>query len=133
MTTDTPNTSSEPNAAADIRVQVGRDADNDIARITWSATDAPVSGPQEAKAMVLALWDADARNSLRIDLWTKDMTVDDMNDFFFQTLLTLGDTYKNATQNLELMAEIKTFAREFAEKASQAAQRAEANDLSKGA
>lgn len=111
------------NRTADIRVSVARDGQNDIERIRWSATDAPVSGPQDAKAMLLALWDADARTSLRIDLWTRDMTVDDMNDFFFQTLLTLGDTYKNATNNLELMAEIKTFAREFAEKAAQAAAR----------
>ncbi len=117
--------SKQAKQTADIRVHVERDAANDIERISWSATDAPISGPQEAKGMLLALWDAEARTSLRIDLWTKDMTVDDMNDFFFQTLLTLGDTYKNATNNLELMAEIKTFARVFAEKASSAAQRAE--------
>ena len=76
--------------------------------------------------MILALWDAEKRNSMRIDLWTKDMTVEDMNDFFFQTLLTMADTYKNATNNKDLMAEIKIFAREFAEKASQYERRAQA-------
>ncbi|ADI16040.1 hypothetical protein [Truepera radiovictrix] len=109
---------------ADIRIAVTRSGDGDIGRIRWSATDAPVSGPQDAKAMFLALWDAEARTSLRIDLWTHDMTVDDMNDFVFQTLLTLGDTYHNATKDVELMAEIKTFARTFAEKAAKAAARA---------
>ena len=103
---------------ADIHIRVQRDSRDDITSVRWSATDAPAPGPQDAKAMILALWDADARTSLRIDLWTKDMTVEDMNDFFFQTLLTLADTYRNATNNDELMSDIKHFAREFAEKAA---------------
>jgi gliding motility-associated protein GldC len=109
---------SQTNKTADIHVRVQRDAGDDIESIRWSATDAPVPGAQDARAMILALWDPEARNSLRIDLWTKDMTVEDMNDFFFQTLLTLADTYKNATNNTDIMADIKGFAREFAEKAA---------------
>ena len=106
------------NPTADIHIRVQRDARDDIDTIRWSATDAPLPGAQDARAMILALWDAQERNSLRIDLWTKEMSVEDMNDFFFQTLLTLADTYKNATNNDELMSDIKHFAREFAEKAS---------------
>ena len=104
--------------SADIHIRVVRDARNDIDTIRWSATDAPIPDDQDARAMILALWDAEERNSLRIDLWTKEMSVEDMNDFFFQTLLTLADTYKNATSNDEIMSDIKHFAREFAEKAS---------------
>jgi gliding motility-associated protein GldC len=93
-----------------------------IQGIEWEADEAPEPGKQQAKAMILALWDPKARNSLRIDLWTQDMSVDDMNDFFFQTLLSMADTYKNATNNKDLMAEIKMFARDFAEKAAKAKQ-----------
>lgn len=92
-----------------------------IQGIEWEADEAPEPGKQQAKAMILALWDPKTRNSLRIDLWTQDMSIDDMNDFFFQTLLSMADTYKNATNNKDLMAEIKIFAREFAEKASNVA------------
>lgn len=102
---------------SDIRLSVSSD-DEGIRDIAWEADEAPDPGVQHAKAMFLALWDADARNALRIDLWTRDLTVDDMNDFLFQTLLTLADTYRNATGDRELMADIKIFAREFAEKAS---------------
>lgn len=109
---------SRTNRSADIHVRVERNLQNDIDRIRWSATDAPTPGQQDARALILALWDAEARNSLRIDLWTKDMTVEDMNDFFFQTLLTMADTYRNATNNDEIMSDIKHFAREFAEKAA---------------
>lgn len=102
---------------SDIRLSVAMDGDG-VTDIAWEADDAPEPGTQHARAMLLSLWDPEARNALRIDLWTKEMTVEDMNDFFFQTLLTLADTYKNATGNQDLMAEIKMFAREFAEKAS---------------
>ncbi len=102
---------------SDIRLSVVRE-DESVSRITWEADDAPAVMNKEAKAMLLALWDAESRNSLRIDLWTQDMTVQDMNDFFYQTLLTMADTYQNATKNKGLMAEIKIFAREFADKAA---------------
>lgn len=107
---------------SNINLTVSMD-DDGVTAIKWSADDAPEPGIQDAKGMILALWDAKARNAMRIDLWTKDMTIDDMNDFFFQTFLSMADTYKSATNNKELMAEIKMFAREFAEKASKAAQR----------
>ena len=103
---------------SDIRLSVASD-DEGVRDILWEADDAPDQGRQKAKAMFLALWDADARNALRIDLWTRDLTVDDMNDFLFQTLLTLADTYRNATGDKELMSDIKIFAREFAQKASE--------------
>ncbi len=107
---------------SDIRLSVQMD-DEGVETIRWQADDAPEPGPQEAKAMILALWDAAARNSLRIDLWSKDMSVDDMNDFVFQTLLSLADSYERATNNRELMAEIKLFAQDFAEKAARSEQR----------
>ena len=102
---------------SEIRLAVQMD-DDGVTAIDWEADDAPEPGLQTAKAMILALWDPAARNSLRIDLWTKDMSVEDMNDFFFQTLLSMADTYKTATNNKGLMADIKIFAREFAEKAA---------------
>ena len=68
---------------ANIRLRVRRDDQDNIETIDWQATDAPTNGKQSANAMILALWDPEERNSLRIDLWTKAMTVEDMNDFFF--------------------------------------------------
>ena len=103
--------------SSDIRLSVVSDNDG-VNTINWEADDAPEPGLQQAKAMILALWDPKVRNSLRIDLWAKDMTIEDMNDFFFQTLLSMADTYERATTNKALMAEIKLFARDFAEKAA---------------
>lgn len=96
-------------------------SDDTVHRIRWEADDAE-QGQHEARGMILALWDHVARSSLRIDLWTHDMSIDDMNDFVFQTLVSLADTYGRATNNDTLMAEMKIFAREFADKASRVEQ-----------
>lgn len=61
--------------------------------IDWSSTDGETSDEMPAKAMFLALWDAQYKNSLRIDLWTKDMPYDEMKRFFYETLQTLGDSF----------------------------------------
>ncbi len=104
--------------SADINIQVQRE-NQAIDKIVWTAQEAANQEQQEAKAMLLALWDADSRMSMRIDLWATDMTIHDMNDFFFQTMLSMADTYGKATSNQNLKADIMTFAREFAEKAAE--------------
>jgi gliding motility-associated protein GldC len=105
---------------ATIHLAVTLDEEHAPAAIRWQADEAGNEGPQQASAMLLSLWDADARQALKIDLWTKAMTVEEMNDFFYQTFMTLAETYRNATGDEALMAEIKLFARDFAEKAIQA-------------
>ena len=64
--------------------------------ITWSATN---TGAEKA--------------ALRIDLWTKDMMVDEMADFFYQTMMTMADTYGRATKYNEQTEEMKKFAKHF--------------------
>ncbi len=84
--------------------------------ISWSATDSTADSARKAKAMMLAFWDGADKSALRIDLWTKDMMVDEMADFFYQTLFTMADTFDRATQNGELSDEMRNFARAFFEK-----------------
>ena len=107
---------------SNIRLTVNMDHEA-VTRIRWQADDSPQPGVNDAGAMILALWDPEQRNALRIDLWVKQMSVDDMNDFFFQTLMTMADTYANATTFAPLAGEIKVFAQEFAEKAARATRR----------
>lgn len=104
---------------SEIRLKVER-SDDAIESIRWEADEAPVRGEQVARAMLLALWDPEARNAMRIDLWTKEMTVQEMNEFLFQTLMSLADSYSSATKNKDLAAELKLFARDFADRAVKA-------------
>jgi gliding motility-associated protein GldC len=99
-----------------IHIQVGLDNDKVPQDITWSAPDGSPENTRKAKAFLLSLWDGADKTALRIDLWTKDMMVDEMEDFFYQTLMTMADTYQRATRHDDLTIEIKNFARSIYQK-----------------
>lgn len=84
--------------------------------IEWRASESTADNPQKAKAVMLSLWDGTEKTALRIDLWTQQMMVDEMADFYYQTLMTMADTYLRATRHTDLSNDMKTFAREFYEK-----------------
>ena len=84
--------------------------------IEWSASDTSADNAQKAKAFMLSFWDGAEKTALRIDLWTKDMMVDEMADFFYQTMMTMADTYGRATNHHEMVGEMKKFAHDFYEK-----------------
>jgi gliding motility-associated protein GldC len=84
-------------------------------KLFWTAEDGGITN-EEAKAMMLAVWDAKAQETLRIDLWTKDMPVDEMKVFFHQTLVAMSDTFNRATQDEKMTATMKDFCDYFAEK-----------------
>ena len=96
-----------------ISINVELDNDKVPHQIGWKATDSTIDQYQQARAMMLAFWDGAEKSALRIDVWTKDMMVDEMADFFYQTFMTMADTYNRATQHQELVDDIKKFAKEF--------------------
>ena len=99
-----------------ITIDVQLDPDKVPHQISWKASDSTADMAQKAKAMLISFWDGAEKSTLRIDLWTKDMMVDEMSDFFYQTFMTMADTYKRATQNTELSDDMKEFAESFYKK-----------------
>ncbi|HET8752977.1 MAG TPA: gliding motility protein GldC [Salinimicrobium sp.] len=100
---------------SNINIKVSLDENRVPERLQWSAEDGGVDN-EKAKAMLLSMWDAKAKETLRIDLWTKDMPVDDMKIFFHQTLVALSDTFYRATQDQRMTDTMKDFCDYFAEK-----------------
>jgi len=98
-----------------ITLNVGLDENKIPEAITWSAEDGGISN-EEAKAFLLSVWDPKNKESLRIDLWTKDMPVDEMQQFFHQTLVAMTDTFMRATQDQKMADTMKDFTDYFAEK-----------------
>jgi gliding motility-associated protein GldC len=96
-----------------INIDVLLDADRVPEQINWNATDTTAENARKAKAMMLAFWDGADKTALRIDLWTKDMMVDEMADFFYQTYMTMAETYQRATQDQGLANDMKKFAKDF--------------------
>ena len=99
-----------------ITIDVHTDENRIPDSIAWRATDTSAENAQRAKAMMISFWDGAEKAALRIDLWTKDMMVHEMADFFYQTMMTMADTYGRATQYNDQVEEMKKFAKGFYEK-----------------
>jgi gliding motility-associated protein GldC len=100
-------------ATSSINIDVTLDNDRVPEDIRWNATDTSADAARKAKAMMLAFWDGTEKTAMRIDLWTKDMMVDEMADFFYQTYMTMAETYQRATQDQTLVGDMKKFAKDF--------------------
>ena len=101
---------------SNITIDVLLDDDKVPQQISWLASDSAIVDAQQAKAMMLAFWDGAEKSALRIDLWTKEMMVDEMADFYFQLFTTMADTFQRATKYDVLTDDIKTFAKDFHKK-----------------
>lgn len=86
------------------------------AEIEWEASEAGFAGKNKCKGIMVSIFDEAEKNTLKIDLWTKDMMVDEMNRFFSETLMSMADTYIKATGDQEMTNSLQTFARDFAKK-----------------
>ena len=98
-----------------IHIDVSLDENKVPEKLHWTAKDGGVLN-QETKALLLSVWDAKAKESLRIDLWTKDMPLEDMKIFFHQTLSAMADTFYRATNDEKMKATMIDFCDYFAEK-----------------
>jgi len=100
---------------SEIKFTVELDENRVPEKLMWTAQDGGVQ-LEEAKAMLLSIWDSNAKETLRIDLWTKDMPVDEMKIFFHQTLVAMADTFERATQDEKMASTMRDFCDYFAEK-----------------
>ena len=103
------------NITSEIKFVVELDENRVPEKLTWTAQDGGVE-LDEAKAMLLSIWDSKTKETLRIDLWTKDMPVDEMKIFFHQTLVAMADTFERATQDEKMASTMRDFTDYFAEK-----------------
>ncbi len=93
-----------------IEVQIGLNEDKIPQTIHWRSEDNPNGNEfAECKAMSLSVFDKEYKDTLKIDLWTTDMQVVEMDRFIFQTLRSLADTYFKATNNQQLANDMQLF------------------------
>lgn len=100
---------------SEIKFNVELDENRVPEKLTWSAQDGGIDN-EEAKALLLSIWDSNEQETLRIDLWTKDMPVDEMKKFFHQTLVAMADTFQRATDDEKMADTMRDFCDYFAEK-----------------
>lgn len=98
-----------------INIDIELDENKVPENIEWEATD---GGQEKAhtKAFLLSVWEPDSENTLRIDLWNKEMQVDEMKKFIHQTILGLADTLQRSTNEEKMAGDMRDFCAYFAEK-----------------
>jgi gliding motility-associated protein GldC len=101
---------------SEIKFKIKLDGEKIPESITWSASDSGIDGVKQCHATMMSIWDPKENTTLRIDLWTKDMLVDDMKRFFYENFLSMADTYMRATNDEESATEIRKFADVFGKK-----------------
>jgi len=99
---------------SEIQFRIAMDENQVPEAIEWKVPGEGESG--KCDAAFLTIWDRNEKNTFRIDLWTKDMMVDDMQIFFHQMLLSMSDTYKRATGDEANAVEMRKFAMELGER-----------------
>ena len=100
---------------SEINIQVGLNANQLTLRMLLSASDGQIDNA-EAAAFLLSIWDPKSKNTMKIDLWTKDMTIEEMKQFFHQTLLTMADTFEKATGEHLISEDLRDYCYHFADK-----------------
>ena len=104
-----------PQHTSEIKFSVGLDENKVPENIEWSASDGGVNHAA-AKGMLLSVWDKKQGDTLKIDLWTKDMLADEMKQMVHQTLIGLSDTLARATDDQSAANDIREFAQKLGEK-----------------
>ena len=100
----------------EIKFKIRLDDQNMPEKINWTATDGPQGDGDECKSIMIGMWDGIEKNTMRFDLWTKDMLLDDMKRFFHQTFLSMADSFERATDEEAMAADMRDFAHHFADK-----------------
>ena len=100
---------------SDIKFKIGLDENRVPEEISWTAKEGGINN-LASKAIMLSVWDHKDKDTLRMDLWTKDMPVDEMKQFFHQTLVSMADTFEKATNYEKMSATMRDFCEYFAEK-----------------
>ncbi len=100
---------------SNITFKVDLDENRVPEEISWTAEDGGIDN-EASKAIMLSVWDHNKKDTLRMDLWTKDMPVDEMKQFYHQTLVSMANSFERATDDEKMGATMRDFCDYFAEK-----------------
>ena len=98
-----------------VNFEIGLDENKVPEEILWTAKDGGIH-KEASKAIMISVWDHKQKDTLRMDLWTKDMPVDQMKQFYHQTLVSMSESFERATGDDKMSATMRDFCDYFAEK-----------------
>lgn len=98
-----------------IEIQITTDENKVPTEIHWTAPNEKIEG-RSAKAMTLVFWDEENTSTMNMDLWTKDMSVEEMRHFICQSMMLLADTFERATNDKAHAEAVRGFTTELAKR-----------------
>lgn len=98
-----------------IQFEVQLDDKNIPENIYWEATDKEDDGTNQTRSISIAVWDHFQHNTLRIDLWTKEMSVDDQKRFYIDCIGGMAQSILSATGDEFMAQEMNALCNRFIE------------------
>ena len=98
---------------SEIRFHVELDEQRVPEKIFWEATESPSGKLEETKAMSVAVWDIAERTTLRIDLWAKEMPVEDLKLMMIDIIHGNAETIRRATGDIEMANMMNQFCQQL--------------------
>ena len=68
----------------------------------------------DLKALLIAAWDAKRKETLRVDIWTKDMPVNDMFIMYHQNMMGMATSLEKSTGQNKLANALRDYCDFFA-------------------
>ena len=93
-----------------IKIEVQLDENNLPEHISMKAKD-----NSDLKAIIFSGWSAKNKETIRLDLWTKEMMIDEMFIMYHQTLISMATSLEKSTGNNELADALRDYCAFFAE------------------
>jgi gliding motility-associated protein GldC len=93
---------------SEINFKIQLDKNNIPETIQWNATD-KLGDLDHTKAIAIGIWDDVKKNTMRLDLWTKEMPIDEMKMFYINILSGIAQTILSATGDEKMANEITDF------------------------
>ena len=97
-----------------LRFEIELDENNLPLNIEMNASDGAAE-ENNIKALMVSAWTAKTKETLRIDLWTKDMPVNEMFIMYHQTMMGMADTLDRSTGHDKLAGALRDYCEFFAE------------------
>ena len=104
-----------PAHKSEIKINIGLDENKIPETIDWEAQDGGMKN-SPAKGLLLSVWDKKSGDTLKIDLWTKDMLADEMKKFIHQSFMALADTLERSTNESDAANQMRLFGKQLGEK-----------------
>ena len=91
---------------SEIRLKVELDKDNVPEKLFWHAEDGQSTGLEETKAFNLSIWDQHRQETLRMDLWSKDMPIHEMKRFYIDIIGGMAQSIQASTDDAYMAQEM---------------------------